>query len=118
MLKKLLINITLFLVASVLFIILAPIWLVYWIIIRLRFSLRWFFISLAIGIDQLGNVFVQYLFDDIMITKDWYKFGVEDETISSCLWKNKRDGTLKPLWKLLCKILWKIDKNHCLKSIK
>ncbi len=110
-------NLLLFIVATVLFIILAPIWLVYGILTRFNFSLSWFFLSLAISIDQLWNVFVQYLFDDIMIKKDWYKFGVEDETISHVLWVNQRDWTLTILWKALCCLLWKIDKDHCKKSI-
>ena len=111
-------NIALFLVATSLFILLAPIGLVYWLLTRFRFWINGFFISLAIGIDQLWNVFAQYLFDDILITKSWYRFWVEDETISSVLWKNERDWTLKPLWNLLCKLLNFIDKDHCFKSIK
>lgn len=115
--KRLLINILLFLVASVLFIVLAPIWLVYSIVTRFSFNLNALFISMAIWIDQLGNVFLQYLFDDIMIKKNWYKFGVDDETISSALGKNAKKKTLTGLWKFLCFILWKIDTNHCIKSI-
>ncbi len=71
---------------------------------------------MAIGIDQLWNVFAQYLFDDIMITKDGVRFGDEDKTISWTLWMNKKKWTLKWTGKLLCKILWYIDKDHCIKS--
>jgi len=116
--NKLLKNLLLFLVAIAFFVVLAPIGFVYGLVTRLKFWVSGFFISMAIGIDQLWNVFAQYLFDDILIQKNGYKFGVEDETISSVLGKNKRDWTLKPLWKMMCCLLDKIDKNHCIKSIK
>lgn len=115
--KRLLINIALFVLATVLFIIIWPIGLMYGILTRFNFSLIGLFVSLAISIDQLGNVFTQYLFDDVMIRKWWYKFWVEDETISSVLWKNQRDWTLTGLWKLLCDTLDRIDQDHCKKSI-
>ncbi len=53
---------------------------------------RWhqYFLKMAISIDQLGNVVLQDLFNDLLITtKSQHSFGDEDETISSVLGKNK-----------------------------
>lgn len=72
---------------------------------------------LAIAKDQYGNGLCQYLFNDLLITKDGYKFGNIDETISSVVGKNKRDNTLSFLGRVLDSILNKIDKNHSIKSI-
>lgn len=115
--EKLRTNILLFVVATILFAILWPIGFIYGIITRAKFGLSAFFKSLAISIDQLWNTFVQYLFDDVMITKDGYKFGNEDQTISHVLGVNKEEWTLKPMGKLLCCLLWKIDPHHCEKSV-
>lgn len=117
------INFILFIVAIVLFVIIAPIWFIYslidWIIhpSKLWRKARWLFIGTAIAIDQLGNVICGKMFNDILITKDWYKFGDEDETISSCIWKNKKLWTLKPLWKILYLILDFLDPQHSEKAI-
>lgn len=72
--------------------------------------------TIALSIDQLGNVVLSNLFNDIMITKDGYQFGDEDETISKVLGVNKHYKTLKPLGKLLSWILNKIDRNHVEKA--
>jgi hypothetical protein len=76
-----------------------------------------YFRLLAISIDQMGNVAMQDLFDDILITKNGYQFGNVDETISSVLGKNERQQTLKGLGKILVKLLNFIDSNHALNSI-
>jgi hypothetical protein len=68
-------------------------------------------------IDQMGNVTMQDLFDEILITKDDYTFGNVDETISSVLGKNERQFTLKGFGKALVKFLNFIDPNHALNSI-
>jgi len=73
--------------------------------------------QLAISIDQMGNVAMQDLLDDILITKDGYTFGNVDETISSVLGKNERQLTLKGLGRALVKFLNFIDPNHALNSI-
>jgi hypothetical protein len=47
---------------------------------------RWhqYFLKMAISIDQLGNLVLQDLFNDLLITtKSQHSFGDEDETISS-----------------------------------
>ena len=41
-----------------------------------------------------------------------------EETISSALGKNQRDGTLTKIGRALVWILDKIEKEHCKKSIK
>ncbi|MBN2668761.1 MAG: hypothetical protein JXR60_05985 [Bacteroidales bacterium] len=76
-----------------------------------------YFFVLAIAIDQMGNVIMMELFNDIMITKQGYQFGKEDETISSVLGKNQLNGSLKGAGKLLNWLLNKLDPNHSVKSI-
>ena len=53
----------------------------------------------------------------MLITKDGYKFGNSNETISSTLGKNERDNTLSQIGKALVWLLDKIDKDHCKKAI-
>lgn len=76
-----------------------------------------YFYKFALAIDQMGNVAMQDLFNDIFITKKGYKFGYEDETISSVLGKNERLHTLSGFGKILVRILNFIDPNHALNSI-
>jgi len=72
---------------------------------------------LAVGKDQYGNALCKYLFNDVLITKDGYKFGNIDETISSCIGKNRVKGTLTFVGRLLDRILDKIEPNHSILSI-
>ena len=76
-----------------------------------------FALQMAISIDQLGNVVMQHLFNALWITKDGYKFGNRDETISSALGKNKQQNTLTGFGKAIDKLLDIIDPNHSLNSI-
>ena len=69
-------------------------------------------------LDLLGNVTIFNWLWFLFKTKDGYKFGNFNETISSALGKNERDKTLSKTGKLLVKILDFLDKNHCKKSIK
>ena len=81
---------------------------------------RWhqYFLKMAISIDQLGNVVLQDLFNDILITtKSQHSFGDEDETISSVLGKNKATQSLTKFGTLLANFLDWIDPNHVLNSI-
>ena len=73
--------------------------------------------GIAESIDQLGNRVMQYAFDKWLIQDKGYKFGNIDETVSSVLGKNKRDGTLARTGKFLDRILNKLDKNHSIDSI-
>ena len=80
-----------------------------------------YWMDVAISLDQLGNVACQHLFNVTLIKsiphKRKYRFGKPDETISSVLGKNKRQGTLSGLGGFIDFILGKIDHNHSIKSI-
>jgi len=78
---------------------------------------RKYLFRIAVSIDQTGNVVCAKLFNIIFITGAGYKFGKEDETISSVLGKNKKQNTLRFLGKLLDLILDHIEKDHSVKSI-
>ncbi|GIW67771.1 MAG: hypothetical protein KatS3mg096_639 [Candidatus Parcubacteria bacterium] len=114
-----------YIAASILQILLAPILVVYaWIKIAMirdkkkrDDSFGLYNEKISILKDILGNVMGAYLFNDVLIKKDGYKFGRRYETISSVLGKNKRLGKLTFVGKVLCYILDKIDENHCEKSI-
>lgn len=73
--------------------------------------------SCAIAVDQMGNVFMQEVFNDLLIKKGGHLFGNEDETISSVLGKNKASKTLTLLGRAISWFLDKIDPNHVEKSI-
>lgn len=74
--------------------------------------------QLAIAKDQYGNGLGKYIFNDVLITKDSKcLFGNIDETISSVIGKNKRDGTLSFWGKCLDYILNLFDNNHSIESI-
>jgi hypothetical protein len=73
--------------------------------------------KIALGIDQLGNVVCKHLFNITLIKKGGYKFGNEDETISSVLGKNKRTNTLTLFGIALDMLLELIDKNHNIDAI-
>ena len=74
-------------------------------------------LEIAISIDQLGNVIMQHLLNALWITKQGYKFGNRDETISSVLGKNLQMNTLTGFGNLIERILDLIDPNHALNSI-
>ena len=77
-----------------------------------------YFFSLALSLDQFGNVAMAKLFDFILIKKKSInKFGNPDETISSVLGKNQKAGTLAYFGKRLNALLNFLDKNHSIKSI-
>ena len=56
----------------------------------------------AIGLDQLGSSI-----------QNWD----EDLTISAHIGRMKKDGTIKEPWISLCKVLNKLEINHCIKNI-
>lgn len=76
-----------------------------------------YFLQIAVSIDQLGNVLMQHLLNLLWIRPGGYPFGNRDETISSALGRNKRDGTLTPFGKWIDGVLDRIDPNHSLNSI-
>jgi len=76
-----------------------------------------YFLDSAITLDRLANREFRTLWNKTLRTKDGYPFGKIEETISSALGKNQRDGTLSTAGKVLVWILDKLDKNHSIKSI-
>lgn len=76
-----------------------------------------YFLSTALSLDIWGNREFRTLFNATLIKPNGYKFGIQGETISSVLGKNKLKGTLSTTGKVLAFILDTIDKNHCIKSI-
>lgn len=78
-------------------------------------------LNLATAIDQYGNSLCSYLFNQIFIKRTGsvfpYKFGNIDETISSVLGKNKKQGTLTKFGRALDFILDMLDPNHSIDAI-
>ena len=101
-------------VATVLMYIFVPIGIITSFFFKKR-SRYW--MDIAISLDQLGNVTCQHLFNITLKKKKGYRFGKPDETISSCLGKNKINGTLTRLGGVISSILDKLDYNHSIKSI-
>ena len=78
-----------------------------------------YFKDTAINIDRFGNREFRFSLNKYLITeKSPDRFGNIEETISSVLGKNELSDNLTNLGKLLCWVLNKIEKNHCIKSIK
>jgi hypothetical protein len=77
-----------------------------------------YFKSTGINIDKFANREFRSMWNATLIKKNGYQFGDETETLSSALGKNERDKTLTALGKGLVWILDKIEKNHCIKSIR
>ena len=107
----------LFIIATVLYAVLAIPSILYSVIFRLR-GFGDYFYRMAVSVDQLGNVTCGPLLDTILIKSySMYKFGDPDETISSVLGRNKKAGTLTRLGLGLSWVLHKIDAKHVTKSI-
>lgn len=69
--------------------------------------------DLAISKDQLSGVYVQFIFNKFMLTKDSkHLFGNPDETISSVFGKNKTAGTLTKFGSYWSDWLNNIDEDH------
>jgi hypothetical protein len=109
------INFILFLVAIVIFLPLSVANII--LVIFKGGNLSNYFKETAVDIDRFGNRNLRTLLN-ATLQKNGYKFGDERETISSVLGKNKRDGTLTKTGIIICNILDRLDKNHCIKSIK
>lgn len=114
--KKFISDILLFLVAYVL---LLPLTLINFFVVSMtsKDNAKGYFRSTAINIDKFGNREFRKLWNLTLRTKNGYEFGNPEETISSALGKNERDGTLSRTGKVLIWILNVFDKNHGLKSI-
>lgn len=113
------VNLFLFILAISLFIILAPLGLVYSIVFIPFRGLCYseYFWRLALSFDQTGNVFMSVLFNDFMIKKGGHRFGNPDENISYVLGNNKKTKTLYKLGSWLAGFLNFIDKNHVEKAV-
>lgn len=121
-------GILLYIIATILWVVITPI---NWVIVSLKHGLsNAYFTETAVDIDKFGNRnFRTFLNVTMVKTKKhfWdservietkpYKFGNVNETISSALGKNQRDGTLSWFGKFICFILDKLHKDHCKKSI-
>ena len=108
-------GILLYIIATILWVVITPL---NWIIVTFKQGLsNAYFKETAIDIDKFGNRNFRTFLNTTMKIKGGYMFGNVNETISSALGKNQRDGTLSWFGKVICKILDTIDKNHCEKSI-
>ena len=78
---------------------------------------RKYFRTTAVNLDKFGNREFRTLWNLTLRKENGYEFGNINETISSVLGKNQRNGTLSKCGKVLVWILDTIDKNHCKNSI-
>lgn len=111
---KFLLEFFLFLVAFILFL---PLTLLNFTIVLFRGRAKGYFMNTAVNLDRFGNYEFRTLFNLTLRKPSGYEFGNFEETISSVLGKNQRDGTLTNTGKILAFILDTIDKDHCRKSI-
>lgn len=115
----------LFFIALILSIILYPIGFLYTLFslslqIKLRRAFEYLekiFHTSAILIDIMGNVFMRYLFNDLLLKKGAHPFGSHKETVSKVLGINKAKGKLTFLGRLLADFLNLIDKHHVEKAV-
>jgi 8-oxo-dGTP diphosphatase len=113
----------LFAIAFVLIVTTTPIGFVYALLRQLFLgkiiTLQIYFIELALALDNTGNVIMQHLLNDTLLTKNTntYLFGNKKETISSVIGKNHLSNTLSPLGKALNRFLNWLDREHSLNSI-
>ncbi len=113
----------LFAIAFVLIVTTTPIGFVYALLRQLFLgkiiTFQIYFIELALALDNTGNVIMQHLLNDTLLTKNTntYLFGNKKETISSVIGKNHLSNTLSPLGKALNRFLNWLDREHSLNSI-
>jgi len=118
--KSLIINFLLFIVAIILVLPLTIINIIF-VLIKYRKNgvmrtLSSYFLETATDIDRFGNRNLRTLWNTTLKKPDGYEFGNINETISRVLGINQRTNTLTKAGCLLCKILDIFDKNHCEKS--
>ena len=114
---KFLIDLLLFLIA---YILLLPLTIInfFVVVFTSKDHAKGYFRSTAVNIDKFGNREFRKLWNLTLRKSNGYEFGNVEETISSALGKNERDGTLSRTGRALVWILDKIDKGHSLKAIK
>lgn len=104
-------DVTLFLLAWVLFL---PFAIVNFFMVS---DPKGYFMSSAVNLDKYANREFRTLWNKTLRVDGGYKFGYWNETLSSALGKNKRDGTLTKVGRWVCWFLHIIDKNHVEDSI-
>lgn len=121
LIKSLIINILLFVVAIVLLI---PFTIINLILVLIVYhkdgilkTLSSYFLETATDIDRFGNRNLRALWNLTLKKSDGHDFGDINETISAALGINKKHNTISKAGCVLCKILNIFDKNHCEKSI-
>ena len=121
---KLINNLLLAIVATILSIIIIPLALLYALFYtwKSRNNVLEFIenilLKYSIGLDQIGNSTCYIFLNNVIIKDDTiYSFGNIDETISSVIGKNKLQGNLTICGRILDYILNLIDNNHSIKSI-
>ena len=73
-----------------------------------------YFWRLLVSIDQFFNVLLSPVLNAVL--KPHYRFGNEDETLSSVFGKNVELGSCKGCY-YICRVLHLIDPGHCKNSI-
>ena len=73
-----------------------------------------YFLSSALSLDKYANREFRTLWNKTLKTESGYKFGAENETISSALGKNLLQNTLTKTGKSL---VWILSKEHCIDAI-
>ena len=111
------IGIVLFIVATILFWILSPLFIIYALFKAGNLSV--YFRNVALSIDQLGNTMGAPMMNSLLIKKNCIhlRFGNPDQTISYVLGINYKLNSLNKLGLLIVKILDKIEKQHVEKAV-
>lgn len=104
-------NVVLTLFAFLCVALLTPFCIVYTLVFK-RKKVGDYFYSIAVSLDQLGNVTCQYPLSYLLVKKGGYMCGDEDKTISYVLGINKQQNTLTKTGIWLADFLNKRDKNH------
>jgi len=117
-LRGFIINYLLLIIALLLSIILFPIGFI-WALFRAgsldNYSL--YLLDFAKMIDRTGNFVMSYMFNDLLITQNGYKYGQKDETISGVTGKNYINHTLTGMGDTLANTLDDIQQKHVEKAI-
>jgi len=110
------IGIVLFIVATILFWILSPLFIIYALFKAGNLSV--YFRNVALSIDQLGNTMGAPLMNSLLIKKNciYLKFGNPDQTISYVLSVNYFNKSLTILGIIIVKILDFVDTDHIKKA--
>lgn len=79
---------------------------------EIKFRLRVWLWTILVSVDQTLNVVLSPLMNRAFRT---HRFGHEDETLSSVLGKEAREGNRRA--RLVCRLLHWFDRHHCEKNI-